>query len=452
MGLSFSPKWLQAGRRCVLGGLLLLCLVRVSSAVDYPLRWHWSNPSPHGNNIVDMAYNPLLNLGVQVAELGQIYTTTDLRLWTPRSSGTTLSLRAVTFLGNNPPRIIITGENGTVLYADSENSFLPGILQDGSTFDWLESVTASANLAVAVGDNGAIYTTGNGIHWRRQNPSPAITTWLRGVTFGGGVFMAVGETGFIARSPNGTNWFQVSSGTAVNLNRVTFQNNQFLAVGDGGLSLVSTNLGLNWTEEITGATGDMFHAAVGNSARIAVGDEEVRLQETGGTWTDELTKSNAPPAWTYLANLGRPDYFMIGGRTGLMAEGFKTNGAPYFWLPSDQSIRHWLFDTVYMTNLYVTVGDWASILTSGNGIDWNLEFVPPAATNAIFLGVGGTTNLLIAAGSSGNLLISPNIMTNVSVEITNSMGGITVSNYSVSSLGVLWHPVSPPPSNQDLQV
>src|ERR1044072_5664281 len=64
------------------------------SAVTYPLRWRWSNPTPHGNNIINMAYLPAPTpRAVQVTERGQIYTREDLILWTPRDSGTTNALR-----------------------------------------------------------------------------------------------------------------------------------------------------------------------------------------------------------------------------------------------------------------------------------------------------------------------------------------------------------------------
>ena len=56
-----------------------------------PLRWRWSNPKPHGGNIVDLAYSPTLNLAVEVTELGQVFSSADLNLWTPRETGTTTS-------------------------------------------------------------------------------------------------------------------------------------------------------------------------------------------------------------------------------------------------------------------------------------------------------------------------------------------------------------------------
>src|SRR2546425_8491743 len=38
-----------------------------------------------------------------------------------------------------------------------------------STADWLEAVAASPSLVVAAGDDGAVYTSGDGINWKRQN-------------------------------------------------------------------------------------------------------------------------------------------------------------------------------------------------------------------------------------------------------------------------------------------
>src|SRR6266542_4991544 len=116
-----AGQWL----RYLLVGFFLLLLLSKLLAVDFPLRWRWSNPAPHGGNIVDMAYCPALDLGVQVAERGQIYTSDDLSTWLPRDSGVTNALRAVTFLGS---RIVVTGQAGVVLYAASVNDFKRGTL------------------------------------------------------------------------------------------------------------------------------------------------------------------------------------------------------------------------------------------------------------------------------------------------------------------------------------
>ena len=416
-----------------------------SLGANFPLRWRWYNPRPHGNNVLDMAYSPVLGLGVQVAERGQLYTSDDLSTWLPRDSGVTNALRAVTFFGS---RIVVTGESGVVLYADSPTDFKPGTLLDGPTGDWLEGVAASPQIAVAVGDNGAVYTSTNGASWRRQN-SPALNQWLRGIAFGNNTFVAVGENGFIATSSDGTIWLNRNSGTMAHLNRVAFTSGIFTAVGENGVALISNLNGANWAPDSTGATNDLIHAASGDGTRLVIGENEVRLRNALG-WSNQLAQSDGPPAWTYYANIGRPGFYLIAGRTGLMAEGYTTNGSSYFWLPTYDSIRQWLFDVMWTPNLYVAVGDRATLMTSGNGIDWSLELVPDSVTNSIFLGVGGTTNLLLAAGNKGSLICSPYAETNIIV--TNIVGtNVVVTNRTVSTLGIVWHPVQPRPTTNDLQ-
>lgn len=416
----------------LLAGGALLASIQGARAAEGPLRWRWSNPKPHGGNVVDMAYSAVLGTAIQVAELGQIYSTVDFNLWIPRESGTTNDLRAVAFMGS---RILVTGQNGTVLYADSLDEFRRGTLSNGATADWLEGVTASPTLAVAVGDNGAIYTSTDGSFWQKRSSA---NQWLRGVTYGGGVFVAVGEAGKIITSVNGSTWTTRTSGTGEHFNRVNFAGGRFTAVAENGACFSSTNSGVNWFAEATGALGDLFYAATSGSNRFVVGDSEVRVQSSGGAWSNELSKAGGPVPWTYYSAARTPDFVLIAGRTGLMEEGYGGAGVePVTWRPGDDSVRNWLWDVTCPTNLYVAVGDRATVMTSLNGVDWKLELVPEAVTNAIFLGVGGNTNLLIAVGDRGAIAISPNV--SESVLMTNQIGGeIVVTPVASNAFGVVW--------------
>jgi hypothetical protein len=424
------------------------------SAATYPLRWRWSNPTPHGNNVINMAflYSPPVQRAVQVTERGQIYTSEDLVLWTPRESGTMNALRAVTFFRSGPAdRLVITGESGTVLYADSVDDFHVGTLLDGPTPDWLEGVAASPTLLVAVGDAGAVYTSNNGIQWKRQ--SFGSMTDLNSVTWGPNGFAAGGDLGVIGTSPDGTNWTRVTVGSA-NWNRVAYSAGRYVAVGTEGDAVVSTNaMGFNWMTMTSGASNELFAAAQANAAGalLIAGSNEVRLLESGA-WSDELGKGgNGPAPWIYFSSIARPDFFLLAGRTGVLFEGYKTNAAaPYFWIPSTDAFRPLLFDVAYVSNLFVTVGDRASVFSSGDGVRWNLEFVPPAVTNSIFLGVGGTTNMLVAAGDHGSLIYSPaTLFTNITE--TNAFGTNHLVTNVVSSLGVVWHALEPRFTTNDLQ-
>lgn len=416
--------------------LLFLVLVSHLSAATLPARWRWSNPAPHGGNVFDMTYG--LGLTVEVAERGQIYTSEDLIFWEPRESNTTNSLRAATFFGG---RLVITGEKGTVLWADSLDQFHS---VDLGTPDWLEGVAASDNLLVAVGDNGAIYTSTNAVEWQRRSTS--INSWLAGVTYFGGTFVTVGENGLIATSINGTAWTKRTSGTARDLKRVSWINDRFWVVGDGGLILTSSG-GVTWSTTTSGATGALYSVAGNTDTRLAVGNSEVRLRDSGSTWQNQLTNALAPPNWTYYNGLWDGSLYFISGRSGVMAEGFQTNSSsPYFWIDRTHPVRNWLWEVARTPDFYVTVGYFGTIMTSGNGIDWDLELVPGSTTNTVLLGVGGTTNMLIAVGDKGAVILSPNTRTNL---VFTNTDNVTVTN-AASTLGVIWNDL-PRPTTNDLQ-
>jgi hypothetical protein len=421
-------------RTALVFGVWYFLGVFASSAVDFPLRWRWSNPLPHGGNVVDMAYSPpsQLSLGVQVAERGQIYTTSDLDLWLPRDTFVTNALRAVTFFGQ---RIVVTGEAGLVLYSDDGEHFQAGTLADGPTADWLEAVAASFTQLVAAGDNGAIYTSTTGATWKKQNSGT--NTWFRGAAAGGGNFVVVGENGVILTSPNGTNWIRRTSSTGQDLNRVTFAPAaaRFTAVGDAGVTLSSTNGGTNWFFESPGATNSLQYAATSGLEldRLVDGTHEVRIQD-GQVWADQLAKTNGPPDWTYFSAIGRPGFFLIAGQSGMQSEGYQISNEPYAWLTPYDSVRNWLWDVVRLPSFYTAVGDLGTVMTSGNGVDWTLELPPPGVTNTTFLGVGGTTNLLVAVGDSGTIIYSPN--NTMDIIVTNESGTTT---QTVSTLGVIWY-------------
>jgi len=433
-----SFQGLTAG--CWLCCAALILSSEPSSAVEHPLRWRWSNPAPHGANVVDMAYSPALGLAVQVAERGQIFTSSDFDLWLPRDSNTTNALQGVTFFGS---RIVVVGESGTVLYADTVDNFLPGTLTSGPTSDWLVEVAALPSLLVAAGDDGAIYTSTDGVQWSRQNSGS--TAWFLGVAAGAGTFVVVGESGAVLTSSNGTNWITRTPPTANDFYRVDYANGMFTAVGEAGVTFSSTNSGAAWFPEMSGATNTLQHATTGGDDRLLNGLNEVRLKENG-LWSDQLASTNGPPAWLYYAAIGRPEFFVIAGHAGMIAEGYQVTNNPYFWLTPYASVRQWLWDVIRLPSFYCAAGDLGSILTSGNGVDWTLELVPQTVTNTTFLGIGGDTNLLLAAGDGGTMIYSPNILTNIVV--TN---GNTISTQTVSTLGVLWYDMPSLPTTNALQ-
>ena len=425
-----------------LSGLALtlsaMCLSVTATAIQVrPERWRWSNPLPHGNNVMDMLVAS--DVAVQVGDGGTVYVQGLDERWAPVLTGVTNYLRGVALMGD---RFLVVGENGCFLWSDDGNKFQPAPVLP-ATANWFEGVAASAQRAMAVGDNGAIYTSTNGTNWAQS--ASGTTEWLRGVAFGGGTFVAVGENGTILRSASGTLWSKTTSGTA-HLNRVRYLEaggaGKFYIVGNGGVALYSATGNAPWTSLNTGSTNNLYDVALNDTGLLTVGDQEVRFQASGQTtWTNHITglPTNAPPAWVYLTAYGASNSWLVAGRTGLLLEGSRTNGASlYTWQPApDESSHAWLWDVTVQRGIYVAAGDLATIQTSLDGILWAREVVPVAHTNVVLLGVGGTTNFLLAAGNAGNVLISRAGLT--SLTVTNYVGtNIVITNTVFDTLGLIW--------------
>jgi hypothetical protein len=437
--------------------LFMFCTVApVLPSSAQNLAWAWSNPQPHGNDIVSMAWNG--TLGVQVCELGQVYTSPDLIDWFPQNSNLTNDLEAVTFFGN---RIIIAGASGAVAYSDDGVNFTAGSLH---TTNWIVSLAASSNLVVAVGDNGALYTSTNGANWDLQSPPPDLYPyWLLSVAYGNGVFVTTGEQGYIATSKNGTNWTahsidesygQLEDVTWIDTSgsHTNFPYKGFWTVSDAGDAFYSTINGATWTQFNFGAqdpsTNVLYTIAADDMTGLLAGDSEVLLGSMVSNqlvWPGQIGSAlTNVPSWTYFTALLDPnDAYELAGYDGMIVQSFVTNGS-YSWDTPYYCVRDWLFQVTLANGLYVAVGDNARIMTSDDGADWTVEEVPltnsVSASNTVFLCVGGTTNLLVAAGSKGSLAVSPNIL--VPVVETNANGSLFTNN--ASSLGVVWYSLPAP--------
>ncbi|MGA2747986.1 MAG: hypothetical protein ABSG59_04345 [Verrucomicrobiota bacterium] len=439
--------------RCV--WLVIFCAAApVLPSASQGLSWRWSNPQPHGNDIVSMAWNG--TLGVQVCELGRVYTSPNLIDWFPQNSNLTNDLQAVTFFRN---RIIITGSRGAVAYSDDGVNFTAISL---NTTNWIVSVAASSNLVVAVGDAGALYTSTDGATWHLQPAPPYLGPyWLLSVAYGDGIFVTTGEQGYIATSGNGTNWTARSIYTGYGeLEDVTWINTSgshtnfpytgFWTVSDAGYAFYSTTNGAAWTQfTLNSSTNVLYTAAADNATGLLAGDNEARLGSAVSnkvTWPEQIGAAQTDvPTWTYFtAVMATNGVYELAGYDGLLVESSQTNGN-YSWDTPYSCARDWLWQVALTNGLYVAVGDNARIMTSDDGADWTIEEVPltnsVSASNTAFFCVGGTSNFLVAAGTRGSLAVSPNVL--VPLVETNDDGSL-FTNYSASSLGVIWYSLPAP--------
>jgi hypothetical protein len=66
-----------------------------------------------------------------------------------------------------------------------------------------------------------------------------VSNYLNSVTYGNGQFVAVGNDGMILNSTDGTTWTRINSENMNSLFSVTYGNKEFVAVGDKGTILIS---------------------------------------------------------------------------------------------------------------------------------------------------------------------------------------------------------------------
>ncbi|MEY3276500.1 MAG: hypothetical protein RL153_1768, partial [Verrucomicrobiota bacterium] len=471
--------------------LFIACLMAGwARAASTNLLWRWSNPLPFGANITDLAVRSGEPI-VAVAEHGQAYESDDLASWYALDTGTSLWLRSATYFGttatNTARFLVIAAQSGTLLVSQDRTTFTRVSL---GTTDWIESVAASPSLLVAVGDNGAVYTSGDATNWVRRASAAIGSTWLRGVTWRtNGVFCAVGEGGLVATSANGINWTRQTSRTTAALNRVTPLPAGFAAVGDGGAVIVDTSgSGANWRVLSSGATNDLYAVQLEYrsdfplnpaGALLVAGDGELRSGVVSlNLWSDETDSRRTAPApkATYLAGYWNATNAIFAGRAGIIAQGtrpFPTAG--FNWSLLDSPPRSWLFsaatNTAYGTNTIavftnnavalrttrttnrfaVAVGDGPTILQSDRGITWSTALLPTNASGQVILGVAALPDQLVAVGSGGVILRSPVlyepiVSTNV---FTNSLGApvrVVLTNL-VNTMGLAWYNAAKPVTN-----
>jgi hypothetical protein len=190
--------------------------------------------------------------------------------------------------------------------------------------------------------------------WLKRTPLPEEND-LEAIAYGNGLYVAVGDKGVILTSTNGTRWQSVRPETDMRLRFVAFGGGVFVAAGWGNsyyrtnIALVSSN-GTDWVPTPLSNFGDVAGMAYGNGRFVINKGEESppSISLDGWTWTDGV--------------LIEDDIEDVAWGAGRFA-----------------------------------AADYQSFLSSTNGIDWDVQDAP-------FLGTAKMAflnNLFVAAGDAG---------------------------------------------------
>lgn len=196
--------------------------------------------------------------------------------------------------------------------------------------------------------------------WRNPLPNGGS---LKSVTYGNSTFVAVGQAGKILTSSDGTNWTLAATVASGSLNAVTFSSalNLFIAVGNGGDIYTASNLA-TWTKQTSSTTDTLTAVAVGIAGStptvVAAGfNGRIAMSTTGTTWSSQVIAGN-------------PSF----------------NGA------------------AAATDLFAVVGGNGAIYTSTNGSAWSVAAAPAGLPTANFTAVRFLNNQFVAVGGSGAVM------------------------------------------------
>ena len=151
-----------------------------------------------------------------------------------------------------------------------------------------------------------IYTSTNGTVWN-QVTFTSTTSGFNAVTGNSDVIIAVGEDGAIWTSFNSTTWFNHTPSTTPTLNDIIWNpsTNLFVTVGDSGAILTSADPGITWTARTSGTTENLNHVIwnSNSSVYVAIGENNTVLTSSDAiNWTLASFFDSAPAPYIVQGN------------------------------------------------------------------------------------------------------------------------------------------------------
>ena len=183
--------------------------------------------------------------------------------------------------------------------------------------DWVYSVRWAGGKLVAVGENGLILTSDDGVSWNKRNSGT--TEWLNDVTFAQNTWWVAGSAGLILTSPDLVTWTMTRSITSKSLYSAVTDGEQLIMAGLEGViirnQLVPISSPVNFVAMGETSAGRLF-------LFDGVVDQQFELEETpdlNTTWMPaaslEILSTAGTLIYEHPADASRSKFF----RTRLLA-------------------------------------------------------------------------------------------------------------------------------------
>jgi len=400
--------------------------------------WEWRNPFPQGDNLNRVKF---INGHFAAVGFSSILFSDDGINWVSKyyyqyagftditwngseyiaggsdgfiyksSDGNQWLLNFPPFTYNNPSivKLLLVSDSIYVIYHAGSQSY---IYQRDSNSIWHLKFTSAAtlfdlvwngSLFVAVANNGAYFTSGDGATWAPQNiglsqditriiwdgsqflastadhvaTSTDATTWSLGNTVGSGAirdilfdgvkYLALEENNTINVSSDAIKWDQYSTNSPYKQQSIAFGNNQYVLVGRGGLISFSDD-GVSWNVETRGIAGDLHKLVFSGEIYIAVGQGGSILKSTDSYVWNSIKSGIVDDLYSVIWD-GR-QFIAVGDNNTII-----TSADGEIWQPATlilPSIYTGAYrDLVFNGNKYVVIGLAGMVAVSDDGITWN---------------------------------------------------------------------------------
>ncbi|HET6409874.1 MAG TPA: hypothetical protein VFG14_18435, partial [Chthoniobacteraceae bacterium] len=316
---------------------------------------------------------------------------------------------------------LLSGQTGMLVEGFRTNATAPlhwySTIQP--TRSWLWSVARPADFFVAVGANGTITTSEDGVEWFREATPPGT---LREVFLGVGgnndILLTVGSSGSILRSVDlltnivstnitgelltnlvslfGVNWENITGGGTNDLQGVAVKDDIAIVTGANGTILTSIGpaLGTIWLPQISGVSSFLSGATVGPQGFVVVGDDGVILtSDTGLIWT---RRNSGVESWIYAVRYVGGQYIAV-GEEGLILTSSDGNN----WERRESNTTEWLNDVTFLQGTWYITASRGLLVTSIDGVQWTVE---RSITAKSLYGAATDGEQIIVAGMEGVIL------------------------------------------------
>ncbi|WP_221176014.1 tandem-95 repeat protein [Brevibacillus fluminis] len=234
----------------------------------------------------------------------------------------------------------------------------------GGFNEWADAVYDGGNW-ILVG-SGKIYqspagTAASDTGWTALKTD--FDNYLWGIAYGGGKYVAVGDKGTILTSSNKFSWStQQLSGEIGNFfTAVVYANGKFVTVSSSGCIYTSTD-GQSWSKAYSGSS-TINSVTFGNGKFVAVGDGKAYTSMDGNAWSSTTTNSSM----LYSVDYGNNKFAAVGAGGTLI-----TSADGVSWAPTEQSnTAQDLYAVRYAPeqSRFVVVGDGGVIRTQSSMSD-----------------------------------------------------------------------------------